>query len=97
MSGNVFGCILSCPTVFISLPGLESFPQGSNGLFHMLILPPGFKTPMIGLSCATHLSYLEQASLDVVPDILSGSISYTCRRTHMRVEDLLEIIAHEGL
>ena len=35
-------------------------------------------------------SYLEQASIVVVPDILNGSISLTC--THMRVEDLLEMI-----
>ena len=33
--------------------------------------------PMIGPSCATHLSCLEQASHDVVPDVLSVSISYT--------------------
>ena len=44
-------------------------------------------------NCATHLSCLEQASLDVVPDILSGSISYTCRCIHTRFEDLLEMIA----
>ena len=61
----------------------------------MFIPPPGFKTPMEGPSCATHLfSCLEQSSLDVVPDILSGSISYTCRRAHMQVEDLLEMTAH---
>ena len=43
---------------------------------------------------ATHLlSCLEQSSLDVVPDILCGSISYTCRCAHMQVEDLLEMIA----
>ena len=35
---------------------------------------------MVRPSCATHLlSCLEQSSLDVVLDILSGSISYTCR------------------
>ena len=33
------------------------------------------------------------SSLDVVPDILSGSISYTCRCTHMGFENL-EMIAH---
>ena len=45
-------------------------------------------------SCATYLlSCLEQSSLDVVPDILSGPISYTCRCAHMQVEDLLEMIA----
>ena len=33
------------------------------------------------------------SSLDVVPDILSGPISYTCRRAHMQVEDFLEMIA----
>ena len=45
-----------------------------------------------GQSCAAHLlSCLEQASL--VPDILSGSISYACRHTHMQAEDLLEMIA----
>ena len=50
---------------------------------------------MVGPSCAIHLLIcLEQASLDVVPDILGGSISYTCRCTHMRFEDLLEMIAH---
>ena len=54
----------------------------------MFILPPGFT------SCATYLlSCLEQSSLDVVPDILSGPISYTCRCAHMQVEDLLEMIA----
>ena len=42
-------------------------------------------------SCATYLSCLEQASLDVVPDILSGSYSFRC--TYMPVEDLLEMIA----
>ena len=48
----------------------------------------------MGPSCATHLlRCLEQSSLDVVPDILSGPISYTCRRAHMPVEDLLEMIA----
>ena len=84
-------------SAFTSLPGLEIFPLGSNGLFHMLIPPPGFKTLMTGPSFATHLSCLEQAILDVVPDILSGSISYTCTCTYRQVEDLLEIIAHDGL
>ena len=77
-----------------SNPGLESFRLGSNELFHILIPPPDFTTPAVGPSCATHLlSCHEQASLDVVPDILSGSIIYTCRRTHMQVEDLREMIA----
>ena len=49
--------------------------------------------PTVGPNCATHLlSCLEQASLDIVPDILSGSISYTCRHTHMQVKDFLEMI-----
>ena len=49
----------------------------------------------MGPSCATHLfCCLEQACLDVVPNILSGSISYTGRCTHMQVEDLLEMIAY---
>ena len=48
----------------------------------------------VGPSCATLLSCLEQACLDVVQDILSGSISYTYRYTHMQVEDLLEMTAH---
>ena len=74
----------------VSLP---VFSLCSNGLFHMCIPPPGFTMPTVGPSCATHLlSCLEQASLDV-PDILSSSISYTCRCTHMQVEDL-EMIAH---
>ena len=95
MSGNAFGCILWCPSAITSLPGLESFPLGSNGLFHMLIPRPGFTMPSVGPRCAIHLlSCLEQASLDVVPDILSGSISYTCRCTHMQAEDLLEMMAH---
>ena len=86
---------LWCPSAFCtSLPGLGSFLLGSNGLFHVLIPPPGFTTPTVGPSCAKHLlSCLEQTSLDVVPGILRGSISYTCRCTHMQVEDLLEIIA----
>ena len=43
---------------------------------------------------ATYLfSCLEQSSRDVVPDILSGPISYTCRCAHMQAEDLLEMIA----
>ena len=93
MSGNLFGCIIWCSSAFTSLPGLESFPLGSNCLFHLLIPPPSFTTLTVGPSCATHLlSCLEQASLDVVPDILSGPISYTCRCTHMQV-DLLEMIA----
>ena len=53
-------------------------------------------TPTVGSSCALHLlSYLEQSSFDVAPDILSTSspISYTCRRAHMQVEDLLEMAA----
>ena len=33
------------------------------------------------------------SSFDVVPYILSGSIGYTCRRTHMQVENLLEVIS----
>ena len=58
----------------------------------MLIPPPGFTMPMMGPSCTTHLlSCLEQASLDVVPHILSGSTSYIC--TQMQVEDLLEMIS----
>ena len=94
MSRIVIGCIVWCPSAFTSLLGLESFPLGSNGLFHMLFPPPGFTTSPVGPSCATHLlSCLEQASLDAVADIFSGSISYTCRRTHMQVEDLLEMIA----
>ena len=60
----------------------------------MFIPPSGFTTPMVWPSCATHLlSCLEQYSLDVVPDILCGSISYTCRCAHMQVEDLLEMTA----
>ena len=46
-------------------------------------------------SAFTSLPSLESFPLgsnDVVPDILSGSISYTCRRTHMQFEDL-EMIA----
>ena len=94
MSGISFGCIVWFPSAFTSLPGLESFPLGSNGLFHVFIPPPGFTTPTVWPSCATHLlSCLEQSSLDVVPDILSGPISYTCRCAHMQVEDLLEMIA----
>ena len=59
----------------------------------MFIPPPGFTTPTVGPSCATHLlSCLEQSNL-VVPGTLSGSISYTCRHAHMQVEDLLEMIA----
>ena len=42
--------------------------------------------PMTGPSCVTHLSCLEQASLDVVPDVLSVSIRYTCRCTYMLVD-----------
>ena len=62
--------------------------------FHVFILPPDFTTPTVGPSCATHLlSCLEQSSLDVVPDILSGPISCTCRCAHMQVEDLLELVA----
>ena len=50
--------------------------------------------PTVWPSCATYLlSCLEQSSLGVVPDILSGPISYTCRYAHMQVEDLLEMIA----
>ena len=94
MSGISFGCIIWCPSAFTSLPGLESCPLGSNGLFHMFISPPGFPTPTMWPSCATYLlSCLEQSSLDVVPDILSGPVSYTCRCAHMQVEDLLEMIA----
>ena len=77
-----------------SLSGLESFPLGSNVLIHVFVPPPGFTRPVVGPSCATHLlSCLEQSSLDVVPDILSGPISYSCRRAHMQVEGLLEMIA----
>ena len=93
MSGISFGCIVWCPSAFTCLPGLESFPLGSSGLFHMFIPPPGFTTPTVWPSCATHLLSFEQSSLDVVPDILSGPISYTCRCAHMQVEDLLEVIA----
>ena len=79
-----------CPSAFTCLPCLESFPLDSSGLFHVFIPPPGFTTPVVGLSCATHhLNCLEQSSLDDVPDILS----YTCRCAHMQVEDLLEMIA----
>ena len=50
-------------------------------------------TPTVWPSCATHLlCCLEQSGLDVIPDILSGPISYTCRCSHMQVEDLLEMI-----
>ena len=94
MSGISFGCIVWCPSAFTSLPGLESFPLGSNGLLHVFIPPPGFTTPTVWPSCATHLlSCLEQSSLDVVPDIFCGSISYTCRCAHMQLVDLLEMIA----
>ena len=43
MSGNVFGCMVWCPSALTSLPGLESFPLGSNGLFYMVTPPPGFQ------------------------------------------------------
>ena len=94
MSGILFGCIVWCPSAFTSLSGLESCPLGSNGLFHVFVPPLGFTMPTVWPSCATYLfSCLEQSSLDVVPDILSGPISYTCRCAHMQVEDLLEMIA----
>ena len=87
MSGISFGCIIWCPSAFTSLPSLESCP-------HVFIPPPGFTMPTVWPSCATYLlSCLEQFHLDVVPDILSGPISYTCRCAHMQVEDLLEMIA----
>ena len=64
MSGISFGCIVWCPSAFTSLPGLESCPLGSNGLFHLFIPPPGFTMPMVWPSCATYLlSCLEQSSL----------------------------------
>ena len=51
--------------------------------------------PTVGPSCVRHLlTCLKQSSLDVVPDILSSHIKNTCRRAHMQVEDLLEMIAH---
>ena len=84
MSGTAFGCIVWCPSTFTSLLCLENFPLGSNDLFLMLISPPGFTTPFVRPSCATHLlSCLEQACFDV-PYILSGSISspadvFTCK------------------
>ena len=94
MSGISFGCIVWCPSAFTSLPGFESCPLGSNGLFHVFIPPPSFMMPTVWPSCATYLlSCLEQSSLDVVPDFLSGPISYTCRCAHMQIEDLLEMIA----
>ena len=94
MSGISFDCVVWCPSAFTSLPGLESFPLGSNGLFHIFIPTPGFTTLTVWPSCATHLlSCLEPSSFDVVPDILSGPISYTCRCAHMQVEGLLEMIA----
>ena len=47
--------------------------------------------PMIRPSCATHLSCLEHASLDV----LSVSISYTCRCTYMLVDFVcVEVLWH---
>ena len=89
------GCNVWCPSAFTSLPCLKSFLLGSNGLFCVLIPPPGFMMPLLGPSCATHLlSCLEQACLDFVPYIPSGSICYNCRHTRMQVEDLLEMIAH---
>ena len=94
MSGNALGCIVWCPSAFTSLPDLKCFLLGSNEPFLVLIPPAGFTTPTVRPSCATHLlSCLEQASLDVVPDILSGSISYNCRSTYMQAEDLLEMVA----
>ena len=54
--------------------------------------------PTVWPSCATYLlSCLEQSSLDVVLDILSGPISYTGRWAHMQVEDLLEMTACLGV
>ena len=61
----------------------------------------GFLAIMNGCSCkvtdhgGAHVTLVlsRPSYLDVVPDILHGSISYTCRNTHMQVEDLLEMIA----
>ena len=47
MSGISFGCIVWCPSTSNSFSGLESFPLGDNGLFHLFIPPPGFTTPMV--------------------------------------------------
>ena len=74
---------------------LKAFPLAamafSTSSFHHQVS----QSLTLGPSCATQLlSCLEQACLDVVPDILSGSISYTCRSTHMQVEDLLEMTDH---
>ena len=65
------------------LQALRTFPLAAMAFLHVLTPPPGFKMPMIGPSCVTQLSCLEQSSLDVATDILSGSISYTFRCTHM--------------
>ena len=48
MSGIAFGCIVWCPSAFTCLPGLEGFPLGSSGFFHVFIPPPGFMTPTVG-------------------------------------------------
>ena len=91
VSGIAYGALVPLPV----LQALKALMLGSNGLFHMFIPPSGFTTSTVGPSCATHLlSCLEQSSLDVVPDILNGPISYTWRRAHMQVEDLLEMIAY---
>ena len=85
---------LWCPSAFTSLSGLKIFPLVSNYLFRVFIPIPGFMPTTVGPHCATHhLRCLQIASLYVVPDILSGSISYICRCTHMQAEDLLEMIA----
>ena len=89
ISGIAFGCIAWCPSAFTSLPGLESFPFGSNGLFHVFIPPPGFTTPTVGPSCAIHLL------------VLSSPVLFSSRypqwphqlQVDMQVEDLLEMIA----
>ena len=58
----------------------------------MFIPPPGFATPMVGPSCATHLlSCLEQSSLDVVQ---ISSVAPSAAPAHMQVEDLLEMTVH---
>ena len=94
-SGNACGCMVWCSSAFYTcLPYLKSLQLGCNDLSHLIIPPPGFTAPMVGPSCATHLlSCLEKACLDVVPYILSGSIGYTCRHTHVQVENLLEVIS----
>ena len=91
MFGIAFSCIVWCPRPLPDFQALKAFRLEAMA-FSTFHSTTRFHDAWGRVEPHTS-SVVLRSRFDVVPDTLSGPISYTCRRAHMQVEDLLEMIA----